>query len=900
MREVLTRLRDWLRRDRLDAELQEELAFHRAQLERDRRAEGAAPDLAAWAAHRRLGNTTRTTEDARERWSLPWLDHLQQDVRYALRGLRRSPAFALPVILTLGLGIGANAAMFGVIDRLMFRPDPYLRDPGTVDRVYLQMAGGARDHTSPIFPYTRYLDLHRWSTSFSQYAAFVAATHGVGTSNAARERAVLGVSASFFDFFDARPVLGRFFIAADDRVPTGANVAILTFGLWQTDFGGRSDVLGESIQVGNAQYTIVGVAPEHFVGVSEGTLPAVFVPITAYATNQGGGDSSDYYVKYSWDWVEMIVRRKPGVTRVAATADLSRAFLRSWNASRLVHPRYGSAEDVRPRAIAGALRTTAGPNPGLEARTLLWVTGVAGVVLFIACANVANLFLARAMRRRREVALRRALGVSRGRLAAQAFTETAVLSLLGCATGILIAQWGGFGLRRLFFTSTTPFDVIADWRTVAVASMAALIAAFATGIAPVLFGGRDDITGVLKSGARAGTYQQSSARAVLLVLQVALSVVLLVGAGLFIRSLSNVRGLRLGYDIAPLLLVEWERRGTPMDSSDRVALRHRLLETALARTDVERGAWVSSAPFAHGTSTLILDVPGVDSVSRLGRFTYQIVSSDYFATMDTRILRGRSFTDADRVGVPTVAVVSEAMAARLWPGQEALGRCLRFSWRSARPDTMPCTTVVGVAENAVHDPVADLPMRYYLAEGQIDFGATWLLLRMRRDPATAAEDVRAALQSVMPGNALVTVRPARGLFDVKRRSWLVGATLFVGFGALALLVAAVGLYGVIAYTVAQRMHELGVRIALGAQGRDVVGLVVGQGARFAATGLAVGGALAVVAGRWVQPLLYRQSAVDPTVLGGVAILMIVVALVASAMPAVKAMRADPNSVLRAD
>jgi putative ABC transport system permease protein len=247
-----------------------------------------------------------------------------------------------------------------------------------------------------------------------------------------------------------------------------------------------------------------------------------------------------------------------------------------------------------------------------------------------------------------------------------------------------------------------------------------------------------------------------------------------------------------------------------------------------------------------------------------------------------------------------VAVVSAAMAQRLWPRQDALGMCLRLSWRSARPDTMPCTTVIGVAENAVHDPAADHPLRYYLPEAQLDFRATWLLLRMRRDPAAAAEDVRATLQAAMPGNALVSVRPARELFDAKRRSWLVGATLFVGFGALALLVAAVGLYGVIAYTVAQRMHELGVRIALGAQGGDVVRLVVGQGARFAAAGLAVGGALAFVAARWVQPLLYQQSAADPTVFGGVAAVMIAVAAVASAMPAVKAMRADPNSVLRAD
>jgi predicted permease len=386
----------------------------------------------------------------------------------------------------------------------------------------------------------------------------------------------------------------------------------------------------------------------------------------------------------------------------------------------------------------------------------------------------------------------------------------------------------------------------------------------------------------------------------LLVMQGALSVVLLVGAGLFVRSLNNVRDLRLGYDIDPVLQVQWESRGTRMDSSARAGLRRRLLETALARADVERGAWVSSAPFARGTSTLHVTVPGVDSLSRLGRFTYQIASADYFATMDTRILRGRAFTEADRVDAPRVVVVSEAMATTLWPGQQALGQCVRIDWEGARSDTMPCTTVIGVAENAVHDPIADHPMRYYLPESQLDFGVTQLLLRMRRDPAAATEDVRRALQGIMPGQAIVAVQPARELLDAKRRSWLVGATMFVALGVLALVVAAVGVYGVIAYTVAQRMHELGVRFALGARDGDILRLVLGLGARFALAGVAVGSVLALVAARWIQPLLFQQSARDPLVFGVVGLLLIAIALLASGAPALRAMRADPNTVLRAE
>lgn len=899
MREILVRLRDWFRRDSLDADLTEELRFHRGLLERDARAGGVQDSDAVFAARRQFGNVTNVLEEARDRWSVPWLDHLRQDTRYALRGLRRAPGFTAAVVLTLGLGIGANAAMFGIIDKLMFRPHPYLRDPGSVDRVYLRTAGWSSDNAYRVFPYTRYLDLKQWATSFSQHAAFVTAAHGVGTGDAAREREVMAVSASFFEFFDARPVLGRFFGAEEDAAPTGANVAVVAFDFWNAELGTR-DVLGESIQVGDVRYTIVGVAPGDFVGVSEGSPPAVFIPITAYATNEGGGNRTDYFLKYNWDWTQMMVRRKPGVSRAAASSDLTRAFLRSWDASRGVHPGYRPAEQARPQAVAAPLKTAAGPNPGLEARTLLWVTGVAVIVLLIACANVANLFLARALRRRREVALRLALGVSRRRLATQALTESLLLSLFGGFAGVAIAQWGGAGMRRMFIADSSGFDVVTDWRTLVVATGTALVAALLTGLAPVLFAGRDDITAVLKSGAREGTHQRSGARALLLVMQGALSFVLLVGAGLFVRSLANVRDLPLGYDVDPVLLVEWERRGTTIDSSGRAALRRRLLEAALARPDVERGSWVNSAPFSGGTSTMNLSVPGVDSLARLGRFTYQVAAPEYFATVQARVLRGRSFTDTDARGAPPVLMVSDAMAERLWPGRDALGQCMRIAWRSTRPDTMPCTTVIGVVENAVHNPVADYPMRYYLPEAQLDFGATWLLLRMRRDPAVAAEEVRRDLQTVMPGQSLVTVRPARDLLDAKRRSWMLGATMFVGFGVLALLVAAVGLYGVISYNVAQRMHELGVRVALGAQPGRVVRLVIGHGVRMAFVGLIVGGMLALAAAPWIEPLLFRQSATDPLVLALAGALLVGVAVVASAAPASRAMRADPNTVLRTE
>ena len=833
----------------------------------------------------------------RVREYLTWLDNFRRDVRHVCRGLQRAPGFAVAVILTLGLGIGVNAAIFGVVDRLMFRPLPYLRDPGSVDRVYLRTEGWNRGNAYSVFPYARFLDFRESARSFSHFAAFVTATHGVGSGESARKRTVHAVSAGAFDFFQARPALGRFFVPGDDSLPRGANVAVLAFEFWRSELGSR-DVIGDAIQIGNATYTIVGVAPEGFVGFSEAEAPAVFIPIAAYGANEGGGNRDDFFRTYNWDWAQMVVRRRPGVERAEASTDLTRAFIASWDASRVVNPGFRPASEARPRAVAGAVRRTAGPDAGLESRTLLWITGVSSIVLLIACANVANLFLARALRRQRQVALQLALGVSRARLASQILIEALVLALLGCITGLLLAHWGRAIMRRLFIPGATALDVFADWRTWTVALLAALLAALVCSFAPMLFSRRTNVAAVLKAGSRDLAYQGSVARTVLLVTQGALSVILLIGAGLFVRSLHNVKELPLGYDLDRLLLVEWERRGTPMDSAARAGLRQRMLAAALARTDVERAAWVSSPPFATGTSTMSFTVPGVDSVGRLGRFAYQIASADYFATAGTGIIRGRGLGESDRADAPPVVVVSQAMAAALWPAQEPLGKCMRIAWSSARPDTMPCVEVVGVAENAVHDPASDLPLRYYVPEAQADFGTSTLLLRMRLDPAAAAEDVRRSLQAGMPGLTMVTVRPAAELFDARRRSWRVGATVFVALGALALVVAAVGVYGVVAYTVSQRMHEMGVRVALGARSVDVVRLVMGQGLRFATAGVAAGILIALASAPWIQPLLFEQSATDPVVYGLVAMVLLLIAFVASAAPAWRAMRADPNAALR--
>jgi predicted permease len=822
---------------------------------------------------------------------------VMQDTRYAFRALRKSPGFAAAVILTLGLGIGANASMFGVVDRLMFRPYAYLRDPATVHRVYLRSTYRGTTTTSWHTEYARYLDLERWSQSFDEWSGFASRQMAVGVGDASRERPVAMVNATFFKFFDAPPVLGRYFVAEEDTTPRGADVAVLGYGFWRAEYGGRN-VIGQVIQVGNIPATIVGVAPEGFAGVNDSDPPAVYIPITTFAGSQPTERTNPrYYTSYNWGWMEMMVRRKPGVSIEQATNDLSQAYLRSWTAERETEPSITPPAIARPVAIAGAMKVGAGPNPGLEARTALWVTGVAGIVLLIACANVANLFLARALRRQREVAVRLALGVSRRRLMMQTFTESLVLSLLGSAVGLVIAQWGGLAVRRLLIASQgASLDVLTDWRTLGVAAGVAMAAGLLTGIAPAVLSGRGDLARALKAGAREGAYQRSRTRVALLVLQGALSVVLLVGAGLFVRSLQNVRAMRMGYDATPVLIATRNMRGMDVSDSVRAQLGRTLLATAEAIPGVESATWVSSVPFTSTSSTSFF-VAGIDSVRKLGRFTYQTATEDYFETMRTRIVRGRGFTAGDRATAPLVAVVSESMGKVLWPGKDPIGQCMRV-----RADTMPCTTVVGIAEDIVQqDLTSDKRYQYYLPLDQMSpAGGFAVMLRMRGDPAAQQEAVRKALQRVMPGQSYVTVKPFAEIVNTQRRSWQLGATMFVAFGVLALVVAAVGLYGVIGYNVTQRMHELGVRVALGARTPDILRLVVGQGARFAAAGIALGSVLAYGASRWIEPLLFQQSAKDAAIYALVGGVLMLVALAASASPALRAAKADPNTALRSE
>lgn len=891
---------------RVAAEMDLEIESHIAMRAADFVRQGMTPDEARTAALARFGDfdtaraRLRAAAQERER-ALRHRDRvgaLLADLRYAVRQARRTPGFVVAVVITLALGIGANAAMFSIVDRLLFRAPPMLRDASIVHRLYL--ADTYRGHTlyTDYVPYARYVDFTKTTTTFSRLALVNEIGLAIGTGADTRQMQVGVASASFFQFFDAPPILGRYYIPAEDRPPNGTPVAVLSYGLWHTRYGGARDVLGRPIQIGATTYTIIGVAPRGFAGLWPSDPPVAFIPLAAYAPEISAGmlgRSDRWWTTYGFTWAKMIAERKPGVSVAAATRDLTRAYLRSYQEMAATFPGVQPIAVDQPRGIVASIVSERGPNESSTAKVATWITGVAVVVWLIACANVANLLLARALRRRREIAVRLALGVSRARLASQLATESVVFALGGGLIGVAIAQWGGALLQSQFLAGSARPAVATDGRTLLYASAAALFAGLLAGLAPIMQTRRIDLADHLKAGVREGTYQRSRLRVALLVFQCALSAVLLVGAGLFVRSLRQVNDVPLGFDPTHVLAVELVMRGVSPDSAQSIALRQRLLDAAVSMPDVTSATRQLAVPFSSHWA-LRLYVSGIDSVAQLGQFEMNAVSAGYFETMGTRIIAGRAIGEADRDGAPLAMVVSQSMAKTLWAGRNPIGQCAKI-----QADTVPCTYVVGIAEDIKERAIDNDPgLFYYVSTAQFHPDVGGLFVRTRGPASDAQESIRRRLQRVMPGSSYVVVGPLSDVLGEQTRSWHLGATMFVVFGTLALVLAAIGLYSVVAYNVAQRVHELGVRAALGARMGDLARLVLREAMQLTVIGAAIGSGIALVASRWVAPLLFRESPRDPWVFAVVAAVLLGVAALASFLPAQRAARADPMRALRSD
>jgi predicted permease len=880
----------------------DELQFHFEMTQRELMASGMNPDDARREAERRFGDVglvrDRLAHIDRQRVGqekrAEWWSGFWQDLRYAVRGMLLQPGFAAVIVIALALGIGANATMFGIVDRLLFRPPAFLIAPERTHHLYFQRVVDGSVHTGNSAQYQRFLDLTEASTTTEVIGAFSTRRVAVGVGEDTRELVLGAMSASLWQMFNARPVIGRFFTPDEDRDIGGSPVVVLSHGYWQSAYAGSDSVIGKTMQIGPATYTIIGVAPRGFAATQLLT-PSAFLPIAVSAPQDFGAMWQRYRTTYNITWLEVFARAKPGVSVEALTADLTNAYRRSYEKQIAIQPRTTPIAIAQPRVVLYPVFEERGPEPSADTKVATWLFGVAVVVLLIACANVGNLLLGRALKRHREIAVRLALGVSRARLARQLFTESLLLAVLGAVAGLFVAQWGGQLLRATLIPQVEWDSAIADPRILLFATGTAVLAGLLAGLAPIFQSRRTDVAAALKAGAREGFAHRSFLRTSLLVLQAALSVVLLVGAGLFVRSLQGISAVDPGYDVDRLVWIEPRLRGTQLDSVRLKALQLGLIERVTQQPGVESATLALTVPFT-GTYSDDIYLPGSDSASKLGAFITQGASTSYFATTGTRIVRGRGFTAEDRDGAPLVIVVSESMARGLWPNQDAISQCVKTSER-----TSPCRTVIGVAEDVKYGNFgSEWNLVYYLPEAQLGTNHYTMFVRVSGNASVAVDGLRRAAQSMMPGAGYVTVKPMEELVAPSMRSWRLGATMFATFGGLALLLAALGLYGVIAHSVAQRTHEMGVRVALGARTADVARLVVGESLRIVSVGVALGIIAAIAAGRWIAPLLFDVSPRDPIVIVAVIVTLLGVSLLASWLPAARAARVDPATALRSD
>ncbi len=892
-------LRFW--RPDVAADVDDELRFHLEERIDDLMALGRTREEARTEALSEFGDVADVGRELREidgrieqqRRRAGVLDALRQDVRYAARSIARTPTLAAMVVVTLALGIGVNLAMFSFLEQIFIRPPAGVRASAELRRLWVihrYIANGQAPFAAPNVTYPQYRAVAAAIGPLARLAPYSLDTDvPLGRGDDAPKGNVGYASADFLPLLGVRPMLGRFFAADEDRPGHGVRVAVLSHAFWRDHFGADTSAIGRTLAVGGERYTIVGVAQPDFTGVDLDATD-IWVPL---ATIPGlWWEKVPWYESHNFYAIECVLRPSPGADTRAIRARAEQVLRRA---------EIGAREDTAATVQLGSIILARGPGAETpEVKIATRLAGVALMVLLIACANVTNLLLARAMQRRREIAVRMALGISRIRLVILLVLESLLLTGVGAMVALMAAIWGGAVLRALLRPNTHWATTIVDWRVGLVTGAAAVLCGIAIGIAPALQSSRADVTVSLKAGTREGTYQRSRMRSALLVWQAALSLLLLVGAAGFVRSLRNVERLDIGYDAPKLLLASaLLDAGTQRERATTDSVKLPELAARVARIPgVEHVALANSTPI-RSVSFATLSVPGVDSVTlRSLAASILVVSPEFFATTGLRILRGRVFSDADNRGTAPVVIVNATMARELWPHEDALGRCLIVG----KVDR-PCSTVVGVAQDARRMKLLEKPSPQYflpLAQASGPFGPSVIIVRVAPERASmVTAETRRALQESFPGG-VPRLQWMSDILAPQYRPWQLGARLFSAFGLLALLIAAIGVYSTLAYTFSQRTHEIGVRIALGARTGDIVRLVLRDGMRVVVAGVAIGIALAFVLGRLVESLLYGVSAHDPLTISLTATMLLGVAALAAVIPARRATRVDPASALRAE
>jgi predicted permease len=908
----------------VERDVREEIAFHIDSVMEELMARGMSREEALREAGRRFGDVERhrsvlesLDQDAvaRARWTTRLID-LGTDVRYAVRGFAREPMFAIGVVATLAIGLAANSTMFGVIDRLLLQPPPHVASGEEMTLLYLTKRVSARgEDGDPSAPTTftqastswpDFATLRDSSGVFADAAAFWTTSASLERGRDAQKIRIGMATGNMFAVLGTRPALGRFFGLAEDDPTATEQPVVIADALWRGRFDADPAILGRTVRIDQRAYTIVGVAPRGFNGPQTRRVDA-WVPMRLVARDFIGPEWETSRNVY---WLHVVARRRPDIATEMAAERATLVHQRSNRAAKkqdsTASINLGSIVPARGAGMGGGGmasgdgRMTGQTSLTPEARVAAWLTGVAIVVLLIVCANVANLLLSRASRRRREIAVRLAMGIRRARLVRQLLTESTLLALTGGGVGLLLAYWGGQLIRSTLLAGTALESSGFDSRVLLFTLAACVVTALLAGLVPAFVSSMPDLTSALRSGVRDGGHRRTRLQRGLLITQAMLSVLLLAGAGLFVRSLHNVTSMRLGYDADQVLVVNLDATVVAKSAEEVNRFWDDARERVQGLPGVRSATLTVTTPFESSWATEFA-VPGRATLPDLadGGPYINAVTPEFLETMGTRVLRGRGFSSSDVKGAEQVAVLNEYMASRLWPDGNALGQCIKVGEGSP-----PCTTVIGITENAIRNDLRQPQSAQYqvlLTQGTWDSpGMRTLFVRSSVEPERLIPLIREQVQTLRPDLPFADVRTLKAIIDPEMQQWRLGAAMFGAFGLIALLVAAIGLYSVVAYDVSQRRQELGVRAALGAKPRDLLRLIVGDGVRQALIGVTAGVVISLYLAPAMQSMLYDVPARDVTTLAVVASVLLACAVIASGIPASRAARVSPSEVLRGE
>jgi len=887
------------RRERMMADLDQDIREHIAMETQDNIDRGMSPEEARYAAVRKFGNMTRVKEEAREVWSLVWLEQLWQDIRYALRVLRKSPGFAAVAVLTVALGIGATTAIFSVVDATLLHPLPY-PEPEQLVSILDDLPGvGAKDVGMSV---PEWRDLQR--SGIFQYVSPIGGGSVNLTGSSQPARIFFGaIAPNYFALLGVKPQLGRSF-NPEDHTPGFTLEVLVSDGLWKRAFGGDPHILGRDVRLDNDLYHIIGVMPAGYHDPGRTTDER---NTEMWAAANFAGPPAPPPQRNLRILPEAIARIAPGLTVAAAQSRVD-ALVASL---RKEYPKDYPLQSAWQLRLVPLKETVVGNTR----QSLILLLSAVGLVLLIGCVNVANLLLARSSARGREMAVRRALGAARERLISQLLTEGLLLSLAGGIAGLAILFCArGFLFRLVPESLPRLTDISISWGVLLFALGACLVAGMIFGLTPALYAGRADLTHVLKQEGRGstGSREQAHTRRVLVVTEFALSLVLMVAAGLLLRSFWDLLKVRLGFNPQSVIAV---RMWLPVPNDPETDIyRTPALQAPFLREILRRGRTLpgveevavgdlAALPLGHDRNdvnpqALMLEGRGTPS-KQAPLVDATMVTPDYFDLLGMTLLHGRSFGEFDDEKAPEVAVINETFARVYWPDGNPLGKRLKLENARGTTTNSSWITVVGVIADARTESLAEASVpKIYLSLFQRQAKDLAILLRGRLDPAATPVELREQVQAV---------NPQLPVFGTQTLNEMVSASLsvrrfsmeIVGLFALtALLLAGLGIYGVISYIVSERAHEIGIRLALGAQRGNIMSHVLRQGLSLAIAGAAVGFVGAVIVSRLMASLLYSVRPADPVTFAGVAILLLGVALLACFIPARRAMKIDPMVALR--